>query len=291
MESALEFYTRKIDGFADMDFTQRREAVQDAQLQTKMHTKSTLKALFRVKPMAGAISEYGYKNEFGTYVNCYSLEQCTTMRPLSSKPRTAMQEQATANLIECNRRNSPAYKAAMLAKKMLCDNVTVLDTETTDIDGEVIQIAIVSARDSEVLYESYVHSDAPIAQGAFEKHGIAHDDLIGAPSFDTVAKQISELLGSRSWTAFNRQFDEAVLRNSIIGDANAPHYKWLDNTAPCIMYALAVPVFGSTNRHGSISLATTLSHCELTFSGDAHNASVDAIATAQVVQCIAAREE
>lgn len=287
MESALDYYTRKIDGFKAMSFEERRSAAQDAKLSDKQHTKTTLKELFRVKPSKEAKSDYGYKNDFGTYVNCYRLDQCVPMRPLSNKPRTEKQKQATANLIKQNLINSEANQAAILAKTMIENDVVVIDTETTDLDGVVIQISVVSAMTAKVLFESYVYTSEPISEGAFEKHGISEKLLKGAPSFEEVAKAINELLGHRYWTAFNTQFDEQVIRNSISGDAKAEHYGWIKRQARCVMYDVAVPTFGSTNKYGSISLADTLACCRLHFDGEAHDSSVDAVATAKVLQHIA----
>lgn len=287
METAIEFYERRIEGFNSMSFDERRDAVAKAELTTQYHTRPTLKALFRVKPSPDAHSDYGYTNDYGQHIECFTLAQCIPMRPLPKTPRTCAQVAATEALVKRNRVHSGANQAALLAKSMMERDVCVIDCETTDLDGVVIQVAVVSTLSGECLFESYVATSDPISEGAFSKHGIDASMLVGAPSFDDVAQTITTILNGRQWSAFNAGFDESVMRNSLTGDPSDPRYSYLDNRAPCLMYHVAVPAFGARNRHGTISLADSLSECGLSFNGEAHQASVDALATANMVRHLA----
>ncbi|ELP5729269.1 3'-5' exonuclease [Vibrio vulnificus] len=287
MESAIDFYNRRIDGFGAMSFEERRDFVVKARLDKQYHTRPTLKALFRVKPSPDAISEYGYINDYGMHIECFTLEQCIPMRPISVSQRSSDQLAATQALVHRNRIRSGANQAALLAKSMMERDVCVIDCETTDLDGVVIQVAIVSTLSGKCLFESYVATDEVISEGAYSKHGIDASMLVGAPSFDDVAQTITAVLNGRQWTAFNIAFDELVMRNSLNGDPSSPRYAFLNNRAPCLMYHVAVPVFGARNRHGTISLTDSLDGCGLSFKGAAHQASVDALATASMVRYLA----
>lgn len=287
MESALDFYSRKITGFKSMTFEERRAEAKKANLEDKQHTKTTLKEVFRVKPANDAKSQYQYKNDFGTTVQCFTLAQCIPMRALTNKPRSDKQKATTDNLIKHNHIHSPANQAAKLALSMIEEDVVVIDTETTDLDGVVIQISLVSSKSREVLYHSNVFTDKEISQDAFEVNRICQSDLDGAPPFEVVVKEINAILGDRQWTAFNLPFDKSVLMNSVTPRTEQADCQWFDRVSRCVMYGVAVPAFGSTNRHGTISLADTLDYCGLSFGGRAHNASVDAIATVDILHHIA----
>ncbi|MFG0448349.1 exonuclease domain-containing protein [Vibrio sp. YQ_11] len=289
METTLEFYCKKIEGFEGMSFEARREAVKAADLSTKMHNQSTLKEIFRVKPEKNAVSEYSYKNPYGRgKIECFRLEQCVPMRPLSSKPRTEAQKAATIKLVKQNEYNSDYNQAAVLANTFIEQDILVLDTETTDLEGVVIQVALVSLKDCKPIYQSLVHTDEPISDGAFRVHGISAEQLKDAPPFSVVAQEISELLGKRGWTAFNARFDTDALLRSIIDNKDAKRYAWIrNNRAMCTMYCIAVPRFGATNKYGTISLANSVAACSLSWEGTAHDATSDAVMTARMISHIA----
>lgn len=288
MESALDYYRLKIADFESMTYEQRRAAVAERGLIDKFHTKTTLKELFRLKPIKGAISNYRYSNPHGRgHIECFTIAQCCAMRsPPMSSVRTAAQKAAADKLAKASRENSAKYRAALLAKEMIeSGEYVVIDTETVDLNRAVIQIALVDVATAEVLYTSRVYSDEPIADAAFQKHGLLFEDIKDAPSFEGVAKQIAPLLQGKKWTAFNRTFDQTCLQYSSKG-ATGEWFDWIATSAPCAMINIAVPAFGPTNRHGTISLATTLHLCGLSFDGAAHQAHVDAVATAKMIHHI-----
>lgn len=289
MQHAINAYNKLIRNFESMSFEQRREAVSASKspsLKDKLHTKSTLKALFRVKPKKDAISSYSYKNEYGKHIECFTLAQCQPMRALSIKPRSQAQIQASENLVNTNRINCPANQAALRAQLMIDEDTVVIDTETTSLTGAVIQIALVSLRTGEVLYKSLVATNETIEEEAKQVHGITQQDLVSAPTFDAVALQISQHINQRKWTAYNIEFDAGALSRSIVGDPQSDRYAWIKQRGACVM-KIAVPVCGSTNKYGSISLSNALISCGLNFEGRAHDAANDARSTAKLIQYIA----
>lgn len=287
VETALEFYISKIDNFESMTFEERRAAAQEAKLADKQHTKTTLKELFRVKPAKGEMSRFSYKNGYGE-VLCFTLSQCVPMRALAKSARTAAQEEATRRLIKHNSINSLTNQVALTAAHAVnSGDLLVIDTETTDLNGQVIEIAVVCAKTASRLYSSFVKATESISDEAFSVHGISEKDIEDAPSFEQVATEISKLFTeSKRWTAFNIEFDHNVMLNSA-HNKNANCYKWLNQSCFCSMYGIAAPFFGATNKYGSISLANAMGCCGIEFEGQAHSASADAVATAKVLQYIA----
>ncbi|AHY14903.1 hypothetical protein ECNIH2_25095 (plasmid) [Enterobacter cloacae ECNIH2] len=61
---------------------------------------------------------------------------------------------------------------------------------------------------------------------------------------------------------------------------------WQEQNCLCAM-KLAADAFGSTNRHGTISLADATCEAGVSWKGRAHSAATDAIATADLVTEIA----
>lgn len=277
--NAIDFYIEHIENFENMDFKQRREAVQLAKIESeKYHTKATLKGLFRMKPARDARSEKDYKSEFGGRVQLYRIDQCVAMRELSKKPRTKAQEEATKKLVQSNIENSPKGKAVELCKELINDSSIVIDTETTDLNGVAIQIALVCCATRKVLYSSLIATDKPISRGAFEVHGIDAEMLKDAPTAEQVKAEILPIIEDKNLVAFNSEFDSKVCART---------FGKFDNKWTCAMYRVAVPTFGATNRHGTISLAYTVDCAGVQWSGAAHDAAADALATVDVIRKVA----
>lgn len=178
-------------------------------------------------------------------------------------------------------------QAPKLAKSKVDNGVVVIDTETTSLTGQVIEIAIVCAKTLNVLFSSYVKPTEKISEQAFLVHGISDQDVENAPTFKEVSEKITEILGSRKWTAYNLNFDLNAMKastNNEISDC----YNWLNQHDDfCIMYDIAAAYIGSTNRHGSLSLHNAMLFYNLEFIGKAHSAAADALAAASVLNCIA----
>jgi DNA polymerase III epsilon subunit-like protein len=84
----------------------------------------------------------------------------------------------------------------------------ILDTETTDLDGVVIELAVVDACTGETLLDTLVDpGDEPIAPGAYAVHGISADQLAGAPTWPQVLPQLLQVTAERTVLAYNADFD------------------------------------------------------------------------------------
>jgi hypothetical protein len=84
----------------------------------------------------------------------------------------------------------------------------VLDTETTDLDGVVIELAVICAATGEVLLDTLVNPDGvPVEDGARAVHGIDDDSLAGAPRWADVVPDFLAAVDGRRILAYNASFD------------------------------------------------------------------------------------
>lgn len=157
----------------------------------------------------------------------------------------------------------------------------VIDTETTDLNGVAIQISAVCCKTREVLFSSLIHTDQPISEGAYNVHGIDASKLQDAPSPEEVLTLLEEKLKGKELIAFNAEFDQRICA-STWGDTSFNSERWT-----CAMREVAVPVFGSTNRYGTISLANSMKAAEVEWSGTAHDATADCLGTVDLIRKVA----
>ena len=106
--------------------------------------------------------------------------------------------------------------AAAWAQEVLDDPATVfLDTETTDLYGFLVEIAVTD-RHGAVLLDSLVDPRAEIEPGAQAVHGIGAADLVGAPTYAELAGRLWAVLRGRRVIIYNVSFDTAVLRREVL---------------------------------------------------------------------------
>jgi DNA polymerase III subunit epsilon len=111
----------------------------------------------------------------------------------------------------------PDYlQAITAASTWLADpQAVILDTETTDLNGYLVQIAITSIT-GEVLLDQIVRPQAWINPKAAAIHGLTEDKLLTAPTFGDLADQIIDLIKDRRVIIYNVGFDRNILRNELI---------------------------------------------------------------------------
>jgi hypothetical protein len=274
---AIDYYNEKIEGFEDMDFEERRYWLEHECLdKDKKHTKATLKGLFRLKPAKDAIPCGWYTNDYKQEVALYHAIDCVPMRNVSKKPRTEAQEEATRKLVASRFVNSKNSATIAKCKELVESGAVVIDTETTDLDGVAIQIAVVCCKTREVLFQSLIATDRPISHEAYRVHRITEEMLVGAPSAEEVFGKVKACCSGREVVAFNASFDKSIC-HSTFGDSITD--RWT-----CAMFDIAVPMLGSTNRYGTISLSDAMSRAGVKWSGPAHDAKADSLATVDLIE-------
>lgn len=103
----------------------------------------------------------------------------------------------------------------MMAAQALADpDAVILDLETTDLDGYVVEVAVIDMAGL-VLLNSRVEPQWPIEVGAARIHGITEVGLVGAPTFAQIAEELTALLVSRRVWTYNASFDSAVLEREV----------------------------------------------------------------------------
>lgn len=101
-------------------------------------------------------------------------------------------------------------KTARWARAMLAPGAAVLiDTETTDLDGQIIEIAILDAATGRPLLDTLVRptEGVTIAPGAHFCHGLTLEDLADAPPWEKVLPKVRKATKGRRMLAYNAPFD------------------------------------------------------------------------------------
>ncbi|WP_305910388.1 3'-5' exonuclease (plasmid) [Methylomarinum sp. Ch1-1] len=133
--------------------------------------------------------------------------------------------------------------------------------------------------------ETRIKPTVPIEDGAAEIHGIDEAALASAPAWPEIAHQVKELVAGRPVVIFNAEFDSRIVWQTCAAFGETTDW-WEVIETRCAMY-LAAKAFGSTNRYGSISLATATSIAGISWTGSAHSATADTLATVDLVNSIA----
>ncbi|MFI7643351.1 3'-5' exonuclease [Nonomuraea sp. NPDC049400] len=118
----------------------------------------------------------------------------------------------------------------------------IVDCETTDLDGVIIEIAVLAADGSgRLLLDTLVNpGDASISAEAQAVHGISAADLRGAPTWEQVLPRFLDAAGQATILAYNADLDRgrvaATQRASGLDPAQLPtRSRWA-----CLMQALTV---------------------------------------------------
>lgn len=192
------------------------------------------------------------------------------------------------------RRNS-RRDAALEARKLLeTPNAVIVDTETTDLRGYLVQIAVIDMTGA-VLLDTLVNPQAPISLGAQRIHGLTVGALADAPTFAQIADQVMTLLHGRTVVVYNAAFDREILtnevwrltaaRNGIAGERPMAAWpdaqRWISGcTWACAMEVWSQFVGEWNPRYGNFRWQP--------LPGGDHSAAGDAAATLSVIQRMAA---
>lgn len=90
----------------------------------------------------------------------------------------------------------------------------ILDTETTDLDGYLVQIAVIDTAGM-VLLDTRVKAQHPISDAAQAVHGISAAQLVDAPTFAQLAPVLWPLLHGKRIVTYNAAFDSGILENEV----------------------------------------------------------------------------
>jgi DNA polymerase-3 subunit epsilon len=94
-------------------------------------------------------------------------------------------------------------------------SAAVLDSETTDLTGFPISLAVVRV-DGTVLFDRLMNPEAPISPGAHQIHGLTDADVAEAPTLAALWNEVEPLLRNHHLIAYNATFDQGRIHASAL---------------------------------------------------------------------------
>ncbi len=88
----------------------------------------------------------------------------------------------------------------------------ILDTETTDLNGYIVELAVISMQ-GEILYHNRLNPLVAVNPRAAQVHHITDADLASFPTFAEEADTLRGLLQNKLICAYNASFDQQILEN------------------------------------------------------------------------------
>lgn len=182
------------------------------------------------------------------------------------------------------RRSNPLRTRVIEGARKLLEIGVVVDTETTGVKkrDEVIQIAMIRAKDGEVLLYELVRPTVPCSEGAYEIHRIAPARYARAPQWPAIWPRVRDILAGHRPVAYNSRFDARLVAQTCRAfRLDQPLATWSDLMRGYLDFAglVQAPKFEVVCE--SLGVTNTA----------AHDAIGDARATLDVLRKIAATEE
>lgn len=104
----------------------------------------------------------------------------------------------------------------------------ILDTETTDLDGYAVEVAVVSARTGRTVFHALINPDHPISDEARGVHRIDDREISDCPRWAEILGDLYRVLDGRVVIAYNARFDRAVLaREAARAQVREPSCRWV----------------------------------------------------------------
>ena len=153
------------------------------------------------------------------------------------------------------------------------DNVVILDTETTDLYGEIIEIAIIDIEGNTLLNRRIKPQGTDMHPKALETHGISLEMLKNEPEFREVYADIRAVLKDKHVVIYNSSFDLRMLASDC-KQVKLPMFPYASSSCAMMIYSQYV---GDWNEyHGNY-------RWQALPSGD-HSAIGDCLATLKVLK-------
>lgn len=256
----------------------------------------------------GAKKQYNHRGkETGGYYPLFAIADATPKKKATPEQLKALEkarhmaERVYVDCVRCGRSKEHQYGYVMVTRKQwlekyqnwLChickdkdraiewskdilsdDNVVILDTETSDLDGECIEIAITDNKGNTLLNQR-IKPLGEIAQGAYRVHGISLGDLQNEPMFPQVYARIKQAIEGKRVVIYNSVFD----CNILYDDCERHELEQLDINDECAMNRFAEFVGDWSDYHGNYRWQP--------LAGGDHTALGDCLATLEVIKTMA----
>lgn len=109
--------------------------------------------------------------------------------------------------------NCDETDAILWAREMLEKDFCILDTETTGLDGQIVELAVVD-KNGNALIDTLIKPTEPIPQDAIAIHGITNEMVATAPILPEIWGEFQEAIANKYVLAYNLSFDLSVIRRS-----------------------------------------------------------------------------
>lgn len=264
------------------DLETRRATAIDAD---KIYSKTRLRDELRLKPKPEAEPVKIVKNGYGGRSSLYRVADCIPMREISQKEPTPRQLRARSIQAIKSKLRGRLARAGAEAMAWLDTDICVCDCETTGL-GPTDQVVEVAVADQfrNILFHTTVKPTVPIDPGAINIHGYTKALLADSPTWPDVIEQFKQVVTGRTVVIFNADYDSRIIRQTC-NAFNLSTDWWDEIDTRCAMY-LSADAFGATNRYGTISLYNATMEAGVEWTGDAHTAIADTLATVDLVNAI-----
>ncbi|OEV13021.1 hypothetical protein AN218_05545 [Streptomyces nanshensis] len=115
----------------------------------------------------------------------------------------------------------------------------VLDTETHDLYGRVMDIAVIDSHTGEILLNTLVNPEIPVTAEAFDVHHISDAMVDGAPTWDQVLPEVLRVTEGRTVLAYKEEYDRTVIKEDCRRLGLKPGHLGKPATWECLMQARA----------------------------------------------------
>ncbi|MCY1003939.1 3'-5' exonuclease [Myxococcus sp. MISCRS1] len=230
-----------------------------------------------------------------------ALEKANSVRAERNAERARKRSDAAAARQEVLRKqvaaamNSLRTSALAALKSWTADARTVVvDVESTDLNGRVIEVAVVDLAGT-VLLQRRINPGCEIHPGAQAIHGLTQADLAGQPAWDGVVDEFEAVTRGRNVLAFNATFDGLTIARSTEVSCGSEKGRLARKAAEdwhCVMGAMA-PLMGEWDskyndfKLPSLARAVVFANADVTGLPPAHSAVGDALRTVALVHAAA----
>lgn len=167
--------------------------------------------------------------------------------------------------------------------------LVVIDTETTGLHGEAIEIAVVDAT-GRVLFDERVKPTCPIEPGARAVHGITDGMLATAPTIAELWPRLREVLAGGTVVTYNADFDSRIVLATL--DARSVSLHPHEHAAIRVGWSCAMQAYArvvSSRRWVRLTDACALERVNVSDLAHAHSAAGDALRTLRLIQAVGRR--
>lgn len=171
------------------------------------------------------------------------------------------------------------------------DKYIILDTETTGLQGQVIELAIIDAQGN-IIYDGLFKSTCAIEPGAQEQHHISEAMLSGSPYFYEEWPEIYRRIQGKSIITYGAPFDRGrilatILDHHMLGNLEESDIELMQKLEfYCLMEEYRR--YGRFPRWQKLKLACSQQNIKFV---QEHRALSDALATLQVIRAMARKAE